>query len=394
MGEADDARRVEASADDDAGGGGEAPQRRLSPTESDYSNAINLSVLSEACGAPLPSSAFGGALRAHVMNLRWTAAQAETLLQRHKGMDVEADVGPMVDDLVEALRAVVRVADDVNGRDVAEDAGDRPRGVVGFREPPPRSRSPSPARSASPARSPQSPAASPGARPRSPTPSEEIKEPDEDAPASVDDDRPRAPSERADDAPGVDDAGRKLCLLRDMNAPALPRSSRSSVQHKEAEPHGHGRARSRRPVAARRATRPSPTGGRSRVPSQVSSAHVSERMHIFKEQIKRIFKQLEDERELPRVVTGDLTEAMDRIGRPVSARFVDEALTDHAARGRAPGPRVRARRPPCPRGSRRAPRRRCTSGRTRSGPCPCPSSSSSRASSRSSASSTSARTWR
>ena len=74
----------------------------------------------------------------------------------------------------------------------------------------------------------------------------------------------------------------------------------------------------------------------------MSSAHVSERMHIFKEQIKRIFKQLEDERELPRVVTGDLTEAMDRIGRPVSARFVDEALTDHAARGRAPGPRVRA----------------------------------------------------
>ena len=121
MGEPDDARRDEASADDDAGGGSEAPQRRLSPTESDYSNAINLSVLSEACGAPLPSSAFGGALRAHVMNLRWTASQAETLLRRHEGMDVEADVGPMVDDLVEALRAVVRVADDVNGRDVAED---------------------------------------------------------------------------------------------------------------------------------------------------------------------------------------------------------------------------------------------------------------------------------
>ena len=394
MGAPDDARRDEASADDDAGGGGEAPQRRLSPTESDYSNAINLSVLSEACGAPLPSSAFGGALRAHVMNLRWTAAQAETLLQRHKGMDVEADVGPMVDDLVEALRAVVRVADDVNGRDTAEDPGDRPRGVVGFREPPPRSRSPSPARSASPAVSPPSLAASPVSRPRSPTPSEEIKEPDEDAPASVDDDRPRAPSENA--APGVDDAGRKLCLLRDMNAPALPRSSRSSVQHKEAEPHGHGRARLRRPVAARRATRPSPTGGRPRVPSQVSSAHVSERMHIFKEQIKRIFKQLEDERELPRVVTGDLTEAMDRIGRPVSARFVDEALTDHAARGRAPGPRGRAVARVGRRGarSRRAPRRRCTSGRTRSGPCPCPSSSSSRASSRSSASSTSARTWR
>ena len=47
MGEPDDARRDEASADDDAGGGGEAPQRRLSPTESDYSNAINLSVVEE-----------------------------------------------------------------------------------------------------------------------------------------------------------------------------------------------------------------------------------------------------------------------------------------------------------------------------------------------------------
>ncbi|KAH8071177.1 voltage-gated potassium channel [Aureococcus anophagefferens] len=250
MGEADDARRDEASADDAGGGGGEAPQRRLSPTESDYSNAINLSVLSEACGAPLPSSAFGGGARAHVMNLRWTAAQAETLLQRHRGMDVEADVGPMVDDLVEALRAVVRVADDVNGRDVAEDAGDRPRRCR-LREPPPRAG----ARARRGARA----GAEPAERRRvagfaapEPTPSEEIKSPTRTRPLTT---TPRAPPS-ADDAPGV------------------------------------------------------------------SSAHVSERMHIFKEQIKRIFKQLEDERELPRVVTGDLTEAMDRIGRPVSARFV------------------------------------------------------------------------
>ncbi|KAH8048997.1 voltage-gated potassium channel [Aureococcus anophagefferens] len=158
-------------------------------------------------------------------------------------MDVEADVGPMVDDLVEALRAVVRVADDVNGRDVAEDAGDRPR-------------------------------------------------------------RRRLP-----------------------RAAAEPEPEPGAEREPGAEP------AERRRVA----------GFAAPEPDAVSSAHVSERMHIFKEQIKRIFKQLEDERELPRVVTGDLTEAMDRIGRPVSARFVDEALTDHAARGRAGAARPRSR---------------------------------------------------
>ncbi|KAK7238308.1 voltage-gated potassium channel [Aureococcus anophagefferens] len=159
-------------------------------------------------------------------------------------MDVEADVGPMVDDLVEALRAVVRVADDVNGRDVAEDAGDRPRGRC---------------------RLPRAAAAEP------------------------------EPEPGAEHEPGAEPAERRR--VAGFAAPE---------------------------------------------PDAVSSARVSERMHIFKEQIKRIFKQLEDERS-SRGGHGDLTEAMDRIGRPVSARFVDEALTDHAARGRAPGPRVRAR---------------------------------------------------
>ena len=84
-----------------------AAARRMSPGESEF-EAIDLSVLSDAATAPIPVSAFGGAMRTHMSSLKWTVGQMEELMATNDVEEIASDMAESVDEIVELLRRVRR----------------------------------------------------------------------------------------------------------------------------------------------------------------------------------------------------------------------------------------------------------------------------------------------